>query len=117
MKFLMELAIKKSIAGHLGRDREVLNVLRQNGVDPILPRNVDLTFIAPNRRAPQELRQEIERLPFNKSITEQAYDSKVCLEVKAEMRPFDVTKAETVERFVRLAAKHGGDYDGWGTAI
>lgn len=118
MKFLQQLEIRKLVAGHRKRNKDLLASLEGFGVDLMAPRQIDLHFFAPNEKAASELRASLEKLEFVTTVVvDKSQYGGHSVGAQATMSPLDVTKEDAVLTLVQIAVSHSCEHDGWGTPI
>ena len=110
--------IEGAIQAHHERNCELLKLIASKGVDPSMPRSIDLHFWASSESAAQKLSATLEgrgysHLSMNRSVGEPSLWN---VEAGIEASPVSVTTPVFVD-LVRLASEHDGEFDGWGTSI
>jgi hypothetical protein len=107
--------VEKAVAAHLSRNAALLESLNAKGVDPLERRPIDLHFWASTEAAARALSQALDRQGFATQVN--SAGSAWNIEAQFNGSITEVTAVGFVERYVRLAAQHSGDFDGWGTAV
>jgi hypothetical protein len=93
----------------------LLESLVAKGVDSLERRSIDLHFWASSEAAARGLSQALDRQGFATQVNPAR--SAWSIEAQFNGSITEVTAVGFVERYVRLAAQHSGDFDGWGTSI
>jgi len=96
-------------------DAKVIRQLRDRGLDPFSPHELDFFFVLPNQVAAQTVGQKLEGEGFTtdtRPLTDEDGE-RVSLHARKSMRLIvdDLTALST--RFGHLARDLGGRYDGW----
>lgn len=112
--------ILQAIAGHEARNLALVEALHRHKVAFTHERLTDQYFWAPDEPAARGLAGDLAALGLliENVGPGQTADGVPLWDVSARVRwsPAQVVKRDTVELFVRVAAKWGAQYDGWGTA-
>ena len=111
--------IESLIKGHHDRNRELLEWIASKGVDPNLPRDIDLHFCAFGEEAACNLSEALEArgyssVQWNCAATDSALYN---VETRVRASPVSVAEPAFVEDLARLADANDGEFDGWGTSI
>lgn len=98
-------------------DRVILAQLRGKGSKLALPRHVLHFLDFPNEAAAQSAARDVESIGFDPTVVPPAGEGSQW-SVRAEAtRVIDETTVDTHRaQFERIAAAHGGEYDGWEAA-
>jgi hypothetical protein len=94
-------------------------VIASKGMDPAASQSIALHFWAFGEAAAQKLSAALEAEGYSSiSRTPAAGDPLLWnVETNIEASPLSVAAPFFVEKLVRLASEHNGEFDGWGTSI
>ena len=120
MGIFRKSAIEKAVQSHGARNRELLKMIAGKGADPAASRSIDLHFWAFGEAAAQEFSAALEAhgySPVSINASAAGDPSLWNVETTIEASPLSVAAPAFVEKLVRLASEHNGEFDGWGTSI
>ena len=113
--------IEASIEGHTARNRELLDVLREQGVNLGETREIDHHFWASSQTNAALLAKACyERgylVQFVGPVEDENSSESWSVEARIERTPAEAASAGLTEELVRLAAEFESTYDGWGTEV
>jgi regulator of RNase E activity RraB len=100
------------------QDAEVIENLRASGSDLSKPHDVDFFFYFASKAHAERAAQELAAASYRGVTLERGPEGRVWqVHTKRMMVPrLDAMSAST-RALEALAARHGGEYDGWGTAV
>ena len=95
-------------------DAKLIRQLREKGVDPFQPHELDFFFALPNEAAAQSVARQLEpegfvtdSHPMKDALTGVSLHARKALRLSIE----DISALSA--RFTAVAQQHGGRYDGW----
>jgi len=110
--------IENKILGMVAADIQLVEALRQKGVDLNAPRHIDLEFHAPSEDAAHRLVAALVRtLPGEADVRPAVKPRTWAVTYVVQTTISSIVQADAVERRIRLAAAVGGEHDGWGTPL
>lgn len=118
--FLLCFAASPSAADSVSEspDAQVIEQLRIAGSDLSQPHDIDFFFYFPSRAQANAAVSDLVRLGY--SIAESAVSSREGewhVHATRRMVPALGSMSESTRLLEELSAKHGGEYDGWGTSV
>lgn len=97
-----------------GWDEKTVRRLREQGLDPFSPHELDFFFSLPDSASAQVVARTLEREGFATDIHAMADDERrVSLHARKALRLNIDELTALSKRFTALAAAHGGRYDSW----
>jgi regulator of RNase E activity RraB len=112
-------SVADQVAAHAARNRKLVALIVKKGADRTARRAIDLHFWAPDELSARRLADALREVGVDKVASNQTEADPSLWNVEGEISASvdDVVADAFVERFVTLAAAHGADFDGWGTAL
>ncbi len=116
-------SLPEQVAGHEARNRLLVRRLVEMGVDPSIPRAIDLFFFMPTPEAAQALAARLQlrgfqsvaidpRVPGN---SDDSRDTSLTISILETVDA--VTDRSYIAFLVEAAARLRGLHDGWGTSV
>ena len=100
------------------QDARVIENLAAAGSDISKPHNIDFFMFFPSKSKAKAAATEIEQLGYTiASIDRPPGQSQWQIHATRVMAPQLEAMTATTRTLEAVAAKHGGDYDGWGTGV
>lgn len=111
--------IVQSILDHAARNRDLVQLIESKGADLDALRLIDLHFRASDQSGAAALALELERAGLQRVVAGQPDDDDANWNVEGQLHASvqQVVQNQFVTRFVRLAAAHRAEFDGWGTSL
>ena len=107
---------EQNIEGFVAGNTELVQVLRERGIDLNAPRHIDVEFYAPSEDAARRLVASLEHvLPGAADVRPADQEPEWAVTYVVQATVSAIVQPEMIERFVRLGDAVGGEYDGWGT--
>lgn len=100
------------------QDAAVIESLRDAGSDLSKPHKIDFFFYFPDQASAEAAGGELQRLGYRVvGLAPTSDESAWHLQAFRSMVPELVAMNQSTRDLEALAARHGGDYDGWGTSV
>ena len=100
------------------QDAAVIQGLRDAGSDLSKPHLIDFFFYFPDRKSAEAAAAELRSLRYDVFDIGAANDQSVWLvQANRSLVPDLAMMNASTRELEALAARHGGDYDGWGTSV
>ena len=97
-----------------GFDERLIRQLREKGLDPFQPHELDFFFALPDNAAAQSVARQLEPEGFATDSHPMKDEVKgVSLHARKSMRLVVEDISALSNRFTAVAQQHGGRYDGW----
>jgi hypothetical protein len=109
--------IEGDVAAHRARNEKLSELILSRGASLAETRNIDFFFYAASLRDAQALASELEDGGFSQITVGEEVQSRWPITGVYVASVDQVIQETFVDRLVRLAAKLGGKFDGWGTSI
>ncbi|MEK7355555.1 MAG: ribonuclease E inhibitor RraB [Bdellovibrionota bacterium] len=97
------------------KDLATLAQLKTAGDDPTKDHDIDFFFIFPKESSAKAAVESLKGLGHEAQVSASGTEFSVSL--KKRMKPDLELLRELRQKFKRVAAKHSGEYDGWGTGV
>ena len=109
----------RSVAGHEARNQELIARLLEKGESLIDVRTCDLFFCAPTRELAAALARDLQQIGLRTVTVMQPGSQRSTWSVQCvlESSVQHVASAGFTVELVQVAARHGSEYDGWGTEL
>jgi len=114
-----ETPIEDQVAGHEARNVALVQRLREMGVDPTVPRLIDLHFFMPSPAIARELAAALQVRGVGEVLVGEPHppDGTTSLTISVLESVATIVKRPYIEFLVRAAVQLHGVHDGWGTSV
>lgn len=100
------------------QDASVLDSLRDAGSDLSKPHQIDFFFYFPDQASANAAAKDLRTLGYRiVGLAPTSDESAWHLQALRSMVPELATMNQSTRELNALAARHGGEYDGWGTSV
>jgi len=113
------ISVEESVAARQVRNSALVESLQSRGVDVFEKRAIDLQFRAPSSAVAWKLSEMLGSHGFESTVRQAPPGPGGRFDVLAQFNGsiMEVTAVGFVERYVKLAAEHSAEFDGWGTSV
>jgi regulator of RNase E activity RraB len=113
--------IQAAMDAHRQRNESLLSELQNRGVDPHVPRSIQLNFWSPDQRSAAFLAKALYERSYLVLVLSPAVNPapgrQWNLEVGANMAVERAVSGELTRELIELASEQSSEYDGWGTSV
>ena len=98
-------------------NQQVLESMREDGVDLTRPRDIDFHLSMPSNDAGMEVARAVNALGFQTKLSKDEATSTWTVECTRKMVPYEPEITKTERILDELAKPYGGFIDGWGSMV